>query len=58
MPQYLLEAGYSRIAVTQPRRIACISLANRVSHETSNVFGSEIGYQVSERTVFDTIFFC
>lgn len=29
VPQYLLEAGYKVIA-TQPRRIACVNLANRV----------------------------
>jgi ATP-dependent RNA helicase DHX34 len=47
MPQYLLQAGYDKIACTQPRRIACIALANRVSFETLNEFGKEIGYQVS-----------
>ena len=47
VPQYLLEAGYSSIACTQPRRIACVSLAARVGHETFNKYGSEIGYQVS-----------
>ena len=29
VPQYLLQAGYTNIACTQPRRIACIALANR-----------------------------
>ena len=36
IPQYLLESGfckYGKIAVTQPRRIAAISLAKRVSEE-------------------------
>ena len=46
VPQYLLQAGYSNIACTQPRRIACIALANRVSYETLNQYGSEIGYQI------------
>jgi ATP-dependent RNA helicase DHX34 len=32
VPQYLLEAGYTKIAVTQPRRIACYSLARRVRY--------------------------
>ena len=31
VPQFLLDAGYSNIACTQPRRIACISLANKAS---------------------------
>jgi HrpA-like RNA helicase len=32
VPQYLLAAGYNAIAVTQPRRIACIALAKRVAY--------------------------
>ncbi|PSN45175.1 putative ATP-dependent RNA helicase DHX34 [Blattella germanica] len=46
VPQYLLKAGYKRIACTQPRRIACISLCKRVAFETLNEFGSEVGYQI------------
>ncbi|KAI8916582.1 putative ATP-dependent RNA helicase DHX34 [Powellomyces hirtus] len=46
VPQYLLAAGFDRIAVTQPRRIACMSLARRVSYESMNMYGSEIAYQV------------
>ena len=46
VPQYLLGAGYSNIACTQPRRIACISLAKRVGFETLNEHGTEIGYQI------------
>lgn len=46
MPQYLLSAGMSSIACTQPRRIACISLAKRVGYETLNEYGSDIAYQV------------
>ncbi len=46
VPQYLLGAGYQGIACTQPRRIACISLAKRVGYETLNEYGSEIGYQI------------
>ena len=46
MPQYLLEAGFKQMACTQPRRIACISLAKRVSYETNNEYGSEVGFQV------------
>jgi HrpA-like RNA helicase len=30
VPQYLMEAGFDRIACTQPRRIACFALAKRV----------------------------
>jgi len=46
VPQYLLSAGMSSIACTQPRRIACISLAKRVGYETLNEYGSDIAYQV------------
>ncbi|XP_054718318.1 probable ATP-dependent RNA helicase DHX34 [Uloborus diversus] len=46
VPQYLMAAGYSSIACTQPRRIACISLCKRVAYETQNEYGSEIGYQI------------
>ncbi|CAH8494260.1 unnamed protein product [Heterobilharzia americana] len=38
--------SYQHIAVTQPRRIACISLAARVSTELLNERGSKVGYQV------------
>ena len=46
VPQYLLQEGYGKIACTQPRRIACISLAKRLAYETLNEYGSEIGYQI------------
>lgn len=46
VPQYLLQANYAKIACTQPRRIACISLAKRVGYETLNEYGTEIGYQI------------
>lgn len=46
VPQYLLGAGFGKIACTQPRRIACISLAKRVGYETLSEYGSEIAFQV------------
>ncbi|XP_040564213.1 probable ATP-dependent RNA helicase DHX34 [Lepeophtheirus salmonis] len=46
VPQFLLEAGYEKIACTQPRRLACIALANRVAYETLHQFGTEVGYQI------------
>jgi len=45
MPQYLAEAGYTsggRIGITQPRRVAAMSVAKRVAEE----FGCRLG-QVS-----------
>jgi hypothetical protein len=44
VPQYLLEAGFNKIACTQPRRIACYSLAKRVGYESANT--ADIGYKV------------
>lgn len=46
VPQYVHYAGYNKIACTQPRRIACISLANRVAFETLTEFKSLVGYQI------------
>uniref|UniRef100_A0A8C8VQS8 DExH-box helicase 34 n=1 Tax=Pelusios castaneus TaxID=367368 RepID=A0A8C8VQS8_9SAUR len=46
VPQYLLAAGYSHVACTQPRRIACISLAKRVGFESLHQYGDEVGYQI------------
>jgi HrpA-like RNA helicase len=42
VPQYLLSSGFTQIACTQPRRIACISLAKRVSFESLNQYGSKV----------------
>lgn len=42
VPQYLLAAGFSHVACTQPRRIACISLAKRVSFESLSQYGSQV----------------
>ncbi|XP_012281786.1 probable ATP-dependent RNA helicase DHX34 [Orussus abietinus] len=46
VPQYLHAAGFEKIACTQPRRIACISLAKRVAFETLTENCNEIGYQI------------
>ncbi|XP_075241329.1 putative ATP-dependent RNA helicase DHX34 isoform X2 [Convolutriloba macropyga] len=50
LPQYLMDAGYTKIACTQPRRIACISLAKRVAYETFNNYGEDVGYQIRFET--------
>lgn len=48
--QYLLDNPFLKlkkpIAVTQPRRVAAISLARRVAYERNAAIGSEIGYSV------------
>ncbi|CAM9170829.1 unnamed protein product, partial [Hapterophycus canaliculatus] len=46
VPQYLLQAGYGRVACTQPRRISAMGLCRRVSYETLHEHGSEVAYQV------------
>ncbi|XP_069082776.1 ATP-dependent RNA helicase DHX33 isoform X1 [Pleurodeles waltl] len=49
IPQYLYECGIGRqgiIAVTQPRRVAAISLATRVSEEKKTELGKLVGYTV------------
>ncbi|XP_027848814.2 probable ATP-dependent RNA helicase DHX34 [Aphis gossypii] len=52
IPQYLSNAGFKRIACTQPRRIACISLSKRVAYESLSIHNNDVGYQIRfEKTV-------
>uniref|UniRef100_A0A8C7L6Z0 ATP-dependent RNA helicase DHX8 n=1 Tax=Oncorhynchus kisutch TaxID=8019 RepID=A0A8C7L6Z0_ONCKI len=47
--QYLAEAGYSargKIGCTQPRRVAAMSVAKRVSEEYGCCLGQEVGYTI------------
>jgi len=49
IPQFIHEARLDRdglIAVTQPRRVAAISLAKRVAQETATDLGTIVGYRV------------
>uniref|UniRef100_A0A8D0FF26 RNA helicase n=1 Tax=Strix occidentalis caurina TaxID=311401 RepID=A0A8D0FF26_STROC len=49
LPKYLFEAGLAKhgaIGVTQPRRVATISVAQRVAEEMGCLLGSVVGYQV------------
>uniref|UniRef100_A0A1A8MXX5 RNA helicase n=3 Tax=Nothobranchius pienaari TaxID=704102 RepID=A0A1A8MXX5_9TELE len=60
LPQYLYEAGFSRngkIGVTQPRRVAAITVAQRVAQEMDCTLGKEVGYQVrfDDCTCQDTV---
>ena len=54
LPQFLYEAGFGHpehssysgiIGITQPRRVAAVSMAARVSHEM-NLFNGEVSYQI------------
>jgi hypothetical protein len=56
VPQFLLKAGYGKVACTQPRRVACIALAKRVAQETFDRFGGGVGYQVCLNAILETIF--
>lgn len=52
VPQYIMEeadkAGNKcKILCTQPRRIACISIAKRVAHEMGQQIGNLVGYHIS-----------
>ncbi|PHJ24317.1 pre-mrna splicing factor rna [Cystoisospora suis] len=60
LPQYLYEVGYGKagkIGCTQPRRVAAMSVAARVSTEIGCRLGMEVGYSIrfedctSDRTV-------
>uniref|UniRef100_A0AC35TTN7 ATP-dependent RNA helicase DHX35 n=1 Tax=Rhabditophanes sp. KR3021 TaxID=114890 RepID=A0AC35TTN7_9BILA len=50
LPQYLYEAGWCDdgrlIGITQPRRVAVISLANRISEEMETNVGGKVGYAI------------
>jgi ATP-dependent RNA helicase DHX8/PRP22 len=49
MTQYLAEDGYAdrgRIGCTQPRRVAAMSVAKRVSEEVGCRLGQEVGYTI------------
>ncbi|XP_042502946.1 probable pre-mRNA-splicing factor ATP-dependent RNA helicase DEAH4 isoform X1 [Macadamia integrifolia] len=59
LSQILHRKGYTKsgiVAVTQPRRVAAVSVARRVSHELGVQLGEEVGYSIrfedrtSERT--------
>ncbi len=49
IPQYLHEIGYTKtgkIGCTQPRRVAAMSVAARVSQEVGCKIGHEVGYSI------------
>ena len=58
IPQFLLEAGYyGGIVCTQPRRVAAMSIAKRVSQEMEVELGKQVGYTVrfDDKTSTDTL---
>jgi len=49
IPQYLHEIGYTKmgkVGITQPRRVAAMSVATRVSQEMCTKLGHEVGYSI------------
>ena len=49
LTQYLLEEGYAKtgmIGCTQPRRVAAVSVAKRVSEEMGVELGTKVGYSI------------
>lgn len=50
IPQYLMDAGWADeghiIGCTQPKRLACTSLAGRVSEEVGCSIGDKVAYSV------------
>ncbi|MGO1660520.1 MAG: ATP-dependent RNA helicase HrpA [Canibacter sp.] len=46
LPKIALQLGRTRIAHTQPRRIAARAVAERIAEETETTLGDTIGYQV------------
>lgn len=46
IPHFIIPENEHQIAVTQPRRVAASSLAQRVSEEYGCKIGEEVGYQV------------
>lgn len=65
IPQFLLESSArrgKRIACTQPRRVAAMSVARRVADEMDVVLGEHVGYNIrfddctSDKTVRELLF--
>ncbi len=50
IPQFVVEMGFTkgnkRIACTQPRRVAAMSVSRRVSEEMDVALGEEVGYKI------------
>ena len=49
LTQYLHEDGYTKVGMigcTQPRRVAAMSVAKRVSDETGTELGDDVGYSI------------
>ena len=59
--QYLHEDGYSKfgmIGCTQPRRVAAMSVAKRVSEEMDVALGDDVGYAIRFEDVTSEVSVC
>lgn len=62
IPQFLFEAGYGSpgsdrpgmIGITQPRRVAAVSMCTRVAEEVGSEHASRVGYQVKSTAFYFT----
>jgi hypothetical protein len=53
VPQYLAEAGYEKIVITQPRILAARTLSERVREEWTAQHGLDQGYRIAYRTAYE-----
>ena len=59
LTQYLHEDGYSHVGMigcTQPRRVAAMSVAKRVSEEMGVKLGEEVGYSIRFEDVTSKVY--
>ena len=59
IPKFLLDAGYGKnglIGCTQPRRVAALSVAQRIAEELGVTYGNEVGAKIrfTDQTRHDT----
>ena len=57
LPRIVREAGFEKVCVTQPRRVAAIAAARRVAEELGSRVGEQVGYNVrfEHMTSSDTV---
>jgi ATP-dependent RNA helicase DHX8/PRP22 len=50
LPQFLYDAGFCQdgkvIGITQPRRVAAVTVAKRVAEECNDQLGRKVGYSI------------